>query len=310
MPQNSEILVMARKNGGKFSLSKMGSTFARGKQSASAALPGAGEVVVSSAADLGPRYGRDFPNMCDQCGCAQCSGNARCICPSQEWLRNGELSSPILDRSIGRPGQRSETLRVVPTAVTLLVWTQIRGTVRLICERVRQTPWHLFVCIKPQHWQSTKAPRGPSGDGTVWKMMVNYCGENHLRQSLQKRKKLKATMVPWRIKPARVFLTAHNNITSVFVTIAHAHYWQEVQVVLLPTASMPKKLNKDAVRKVMRDTFQQLDKTARDIERGGDRTPNPHGAVAAVARMQSAKEKTQKEQEEQRAADSLRRRHR
>ena len=191
-----------------------------------------------------------------------------------------------------------------------LLWTQMRRTVRFICERVRQTFWRVCVCMIPKRGQLIKACSWPWGDCIVRKMMGNYCGENHLRQARQKRKKLRATMVPWRIKPAKVFLTAHNNITRVFVTIAHAHYWQEVQVVLLPTASMPKKLNKDAVRKVLRDTFQQMDKTARDIERGGDRTPNPHGAVAAVARMHSAKEKTQKEQEEQRAADSLRRRHR
>ena len=192
-----------------------------------------------------------------------------------------------------------------------LLWTQIRGTVRFICERVRQIFWRICVCRIPKRGeQLIKASSWPWGDaGIVRKMMGNYFGENHLRQARQKRKKLRATMVPWRIKPAKVFLTAHNNITRVFVTIAHTHYWQEVQVVLLPTTSMPKKLNKEAVRKVMRDDFQQMEKTARDIERGGDKTPNPHGAVAA--RLQPGCRVQRRRRRRNRKSNGLqRRRHR
>jgi hypothetical protein len=185
-----------------------------------------------------------------------------------------------------------------------LLWTQIRGTVRFICERVLQIFWRVCVCKIQKREQLIKASSGPWGDSIVRKMMGNYFGENYLRQARQKREKLRATMVPWRIKQQNVVLTAHNNILRAFVTIAHAHHWQEVQFVLLPTTSMPpKKLNKEAVRKVMRDTVKQMQETARDMERGGDKTPNPHGVVAAAARMQSAKEKTQKEQEEQWAAE-------
>ena len=140
---------MARKNAGNFSLG-MGSWIPRVKSTSSVRPPGGVEVVVLSASDLGPRYGCEIANMCDQCGCAWCGGNARLICPSVEWTGTGEQCSPFHSPSPGRPGLRSEALRVVSMVAHPLLWTQIRGTVRFICERVRQIFWRVCVCRIPK----------------------------------------------------------------------------------------------------------------------------------------------------------------
>ena len=264
---------MARKNGGNFS-ARSGVVISRDVSTPAVQPSGSTEVVVSGASDLGLRYGCKIANMRDQCECAFGGGHARRPCPSA---------------AADRPGL-PEAVRMVSTVAPPLLWTQIRGTVRWICERVRQITSCVYECRIL--------------DGIVRRMMGNYFGEKYLRQTRQKRETLRATMVPWRIKQRNVVLTAHNHKMKAFVTTTHAHPWQEFQFVLLPTTSMPqKKLNKEAVRKVMRDTVKQVEETARDKERGGNNTPNPHGGVAAAARRQNEKEKMQKEQEKQWAAE-------